>query len=191
MSSYTRVTVPLIRFLTIARLWHPKRKDLNKIHTNIFLSNFSAFYRFFMAFSLIMINDTNGLSYKLYMSLRELALAFKEYNLLIRNNELQFLLDWLNSFCLEADEELQIIKNRLTFSIRVALFYYAISNIAVSSENVPTFFTSEWKLTYSSSYPGLDRQHNRRCFLIVATCAYQYFGILVTRNSDLSTVLFH
>lgn len=186
------VSVPMNNYLFFVGLWFPETTPfyyiLYRIYSTIFLLIFSGYYTLCMCVPILMIRDTQDIPYKLYMSLTEFALFFKVLYFLDSNKELQLLFKKVNSFRLESSEEQQIVKKKLKYFIKFAVIYYVTSNSAVTFVNVPAFIGGVWKLPYSGWYPGMDWQDNRRDFLAVSL--YQYIGMLVTCNMNLSLDLF-
>lgn len=186
------VSKPLKRFLALMGLWAPDVSTvfaiLYKMYSYIFLTFFSAIYTLCMCVPIVMPGLLDDLTYRLYMSLTELALVFKVFNFLWRNKQLQALLKWLHSYDVDNLEQHKIVKEKLNFFIKVSVFYYITANVAICGEEIRSVFRTEPKLAYSGWYPGLDWEHSRRDFYIVTS--YQFLGLLVTGNTNLSIDLF-
>lgn len=85
-----------------------------------------------MAINVFILEDMTKMTDALYMSLTEVALLVKTVNFFVRASTMQAMLRQIQNFELETDEEIQIIKDKLTFFLRVSIYYYGVAYLGTS-----------------------------------------------------------
>ena len=179
----------LVFFFFIFGLWWPKKRlaTLYQVFGLIFQTVFSFLYTMFMLINLVMLTDMNKLANSMYMPLTELALFFKIANFFYRNRLMQGLLQTVNEFVLESDDEIELVKRKITGFFRVLIYYFICVNWAGLNADVSALAAKDPQLPFPAWYP-VDWSHNRRDYWIAFT--YQAIGMIISSNLNITIELF-
>lgn len=190
----SRVLRGVCAIFTLVGLWKPYEKSkiyriLYDIFGGTFLSIFVILYAFFMFANLLLLDDIQDLTNRMFMSLTEVALTGKVINMFVNNRNCQRMRAILLSFPIESRAEEEILKTPGSpFEIMV-LMYLVMSNGSIHAGNLMAALSSEYKLAYSGWYPGFDWENNDRDYWIVYS--YQYLGIFITCHLNMSIDVYY
>lgn len=140
-----------------------------------------------MVINVFLLEDVNEVTANLYMALTELALFIKIANFFILVRGMQSLLHTMRNFRLQSMDEENLIKRRLSFFVKVSIYYYACANTVCLTSALSAVMSSEVKLPFYGWY-GVDWKHNRQNYWSIFV--YQMVGMVFTANENITIELF-
>ncbi|XP_055298556.1 odorant receptor 33b-like [Sitodiplosis mosellana] len=124
---------------------------------------------------LLKLTDQEDLTYGLYIYLTQFCGLIKIMCFLVNNNHFQKLIERAEHFQLENEFEEKLVRQRIHFFFKVAVFYYAMAMTAIHTTELMAIFAEPAELPYISWYPYLDWEHNRQDYWMAII--YQYISI--------------
>lgn len=182
-----RITNFLLFFFTAFGLWPPKHAVFYKIYGILFQFVFSFLFSVFMCINLFILENKGNMTDALHMSLTEVALFIKVVNFFVRGKAMQTMLRTIQEFKLENLDEERIIDEKLSFFLKVSIYYYGMANMAGFSGDFAALVAKDVRLPFQGWYP-LDWKHNRLSYWIVFV--YQGIGMFITSNLNITIELF-
>lgn len=162
--------------LYIFGVWYPKDQKIGYfIYSTVYLFICPGLTNIFMFIYLLKLDDQKDLTYGLYMFLTQFCGLIKFMFFLVNNENFQKLLERAKHFQLESEFEEKLLRQRIQFFYKVAIFYFVMAMTAIHTTEIMAIFAETVKLPFSAWYPYLDWEHNRRDYWIAV--AYQHISI--------------
>lgn len=154
----------------------------------IFLTIFSFYFTFTMCSNLFMLSTMSEVTESLYMTLTELVLTIKILNFYTHYRDLQAILETVQSFELETEEEMNLVRKKFENIRRASIFYYVVALSAGSSADVSAFFSNQTELPFPAWMPLVNWKENAMHYWFVFS--YQAMCMFITTTLNIGVEVF-
>lgn len=189
-----RVTNYFDKILFLTGLWRPFHESkpirwLYNIYGVTVIFIFSIVYTFALTVSFIMNLNSPGFTRRMFMTVEELAFAFKVMSIFINNANCQRIRATLNDFELISIAEEHLLQKKINSFRKAMIIYWFMPNISIIAWHLNVLFSGSKTLVFDVWYPGFDWQNNRCDYWIIFM--HQCFGLIYTANLNVITDMYY